>query len=37
MAKDSTECPPKSRPHHLSPAAVISLQAYRAALDRGDD
>jgi hypothetical protein len=37
MAKDSAESPPKSRPHHLSPAAVISLQAYRAALDRGDD
>ena len=37
MAKDSAEASPKSRPHHLSPAAVISLQAYRAALDRGDD
>ena len=37
MAKDSAEASSKSRPHHLSPAAVISLQAYRAALDRGDD
>ncbi len=30
MAKDSAECQPNSRPHHLSPAAIISLQAYRA-------
>lgn len=37
MAKDSSEIRPKSRPHHLSLAAVVSLQAYRAALDRGDD
>lgn len=36
MAKDSPETLTKSRPHHVSPAAVISLQAYRTALDRGE-
>lgn len=37
MARDNVEIRPKSRPHHLPLAAVVSLQAYRAALDRGDD
>jgi len=37
MAKDSSNPAPTSRRHHLSPAAVVSLQSYRAALARGAD
>jgi hypothetical protein len=35
MAKDSSNPAPTSRRHHLSPAAVVSLHSYRAALARG--
>jgi hypothetical protein len=37
MAMDNPDRLPTSRPHHHSLAAVVSLQSYRVARERGDD